>query len=211
SGLAAAEQPTFVNYANGEPSSSPIRVSEEQSADPQADSHTTVTVTAELVDESPQGHKEKKKAKQAAKDQVLLAKERWLVRNGHFVTFIGLYLFSIMVLFRPYELATGLGFLQGTAFYFALGTIAIFLPSQIAAESNLTMLSREVKAILTMTLVALITIPIAKDPNLAWETFNEPFIKAVVIFLILVNVVRTRKRLLALLWLSFGIGIYMGV
>src|SRR5205085_6981824 len=88
--------------------------------------------------------------------------------------------------------------------------LAIFLPSQLAIEGNLTMLSTEVKAILAMTAIALLTIPIAKDPGLAWEKFNDPYIKAVVIFVVLVNVVRTRKRLMGLMWLSLGIGVYLG-
>lgn len=206
SGLRVATQ-AFTEPSNGEQISSPIRVSGE--ADLPVHPHPYVA--AATADDAPVSRKDKKNAKQIEKDRALLSGERWLAQNGHFVTFIGLYLFSIMVLFRPYELITGLGFLQGTAFYFALGTLAIFFPSQIAVESNLTMLSTEVKAVLVITIAALITIPIAKDPTLAWETFNEPFIKAVVIFLVLVNVVRTRRRLMALMWLSFGIGTYLSV
>jgi O-antigen ligase len=144
------------------------------------------------------------------RDTELLRSDRWLVRHGHTLTFIGLYLFSVMVLYRPYEIVPGMGFLSATAFYFAIATLAIYVPSQLAIEGNLTMLSTEVKAVLAMTLIALFTIPIAKDPGLAWETFNDTFIKAVVIFIVLVNVVRTRARLMSMLWLSFGIGIYLG-
>ena len=143
------------------------------------------------------------------KDLELLGRDRWLVRNGHLATYIGLYLFSIMVLFRPYEILPGLGFLNATAVYFAVGTLCLFLPSQLATEGNLTMFSTEVKAILVLTVIAAVTIPIAKDPAYAWEKFNDPFIKAVVIFIVLVNVVRTRKRLMAMMWLSFGIAIYL--
>ncbi|CAN5327677.1 hypothetical protein BH10ACI2_BH10ACI2_10400 [soil metagenome] len=152
-----------------------------------------------------------KKAKRAAKDEALLVSDRWLVRNGHSLTFIGLYLFSVMVLFRPYEIVPGLGFLSATAFYFAVATIAIYLPSQIVTESNVTMLSTEVKAVVCLTLIALITIPIAKDVGLAWEKFNDSFIKAVVIFIVFVNVVRTRSRLMHLMWLSLGIGVYLSI
>lgn len=155
--------------------------------------------------------KKAKKAKQVEKDRQLLSQDRWFVRNGHALTYFGLYLFSVMVLFRPYEIVPGLGFLSATAFYFALATLAIFIPNQLSTEGNLTMLSTEVKAVLTMALIALVTIPIAKDPALAWETFNEPFIKAVVIFIVLVNVVRTRRRLMGMMWLSFGIGLYLGL
>ena len=159
--------------------------------------------------EAPLTPKTAKKARRDEKDRELLTQDRWLVRNGHFVTYIGLFLFSIMVLFRPYEIVPGLGLLSATAFYFAIATLAIFVPSQLATEGNLTMLSTEVKALLAMTLIALVTMPIAKDPVLAWETFNDSYIKSVVIFIVLVNVVRTRKRLMGLMWLSFGIGIYL--
>ncbi len=116
-----------------------------------------------------------------------------------------------MSLFRPYELIPELSFLSATAFYFAAATLAIFIPSQLASEGNLTTMSTEVKAIIAMTVIALATIPIAKDPTLAWDKFNDPYIKAVVIFIVLVNVVRTRKRLISMMWLSFGIAVYLSI
>ncbi|MDQ3129330.1 MAG: O-antigen ligase family protein, partial [Acidobacteriota bacterium] len=153
--------------------------------------------------------KQKKQGKKAEKDFELLSGDRWLERNGHTLTFVGLYLFSIMVLFRPYELVTELGFLKSTAFYFAAATLAIYIPTQFATEGSLTILSTEVKAILALMFIALVTIPIAKDPATAWDQFNEPFIKAVLIFVVMVNVLRTRKRLINLMWLSFAMGIYL--
>ena len=156
------------------------------------------------------GSKEAKKAKADEKDKTLLTSDRWLVRNGHFLTYVGLYLFSILVLFRPYELIPGLGFLSATAFYFALATLIIYIPGQLGTEGNLTMLSTEVKAILAMTAIALVTIPIATSPGTAWDTFTDPYIKAVVIFIVMVNVLRTRKRLMGMMWLSLGIGVYLG-
>lgn len=178
-----------------------------------ADSATSdaPAIPTEETQELPLSQKDARKAKQDEKDQELLGEDRWLVRNGHSFTYVGLFLFSIMVLFRPYEIIPGMEFLSGTAFYFAIATLAIYLPSQIAVEGNVTIFPTEVKAIVAMTLIALATMPLAKDPALAWETFNESFIKAVVIFIVLINVVRTRARLMGLIWLSFGIGIYLSV
>ena len=150
-----------------------------------------------------------KKEKKDDKNRSLLSADKWLVRHGHFATFVGLYLFSIMVLFRPYEIVPGLGFLASTAFYFAIATLAFYFPSQLTIEGNLTMMSTEVKAILAMTALSILTIPIARDPGRAWDTFNDSYSKSVIIFIVLINVVRTRKRLMAMLWLSFGIGIYL--
>ncbi|MEQ1606750.1 MAG: O-antigen ligase family protein [Pyrinomonadaceae bacterium] len=150
-------------------------------------------------------------AQRHAKDIKLLKQDNWLVRNGHFMTYIGLYLFTLMVLVRPYEIVPGLQFLASTTIYFAIVTIAIYIPSQIMTESNLTMLSTEVKAILAMTAIALITMPISRDHAMAWDTFSDTYIKAVAIFIVLVNVVRTRKRLMGLVTISLGIGVYLAI
>ncbi len=150
-----------------------------------------------------------KTKKRAEKDRELLSSDRWIERNGHTLTYAGLYFFSVLVLFRPYELIPGLGFLSTSAFIFALATLLIYIPTQLASESSLTILSTEVKCILALTLLALVTMPIAKDPPTAWATFNDTFIKAVLMFIVMVNVLRTRRRLMGLMWLSLSIGIYL--
>lgn len=151
------------------------------------------------------------KERKIEKEKERLASDRWIVRNGHLFTYAALYLFTAMVLFRPYELVPGLGWMAGTTVYFAILAIVLYIPSQLMTESNLTMLTTEVKAVLALTLIALVTVPISRNPGLAWETFSDTFIKAVAIFIILINVVRTRARLMGLIWLSLGIGIYLSI
>lgn len=153
----------------------------------------------------------KKEQRANKNDSTLLKTDRWLVRNGHAVSFAGLFLFSIIVLFRPYELVPGLGFLSRAAFYLALATLVFYIPSQLSAEGNLTYLSTEVKAVIVLALVSLFTMPIAKDPSMAWTTFNDTFSKAVVMFIVMVNVIRTKARLTAMMWLSLSIGITLSL
>ena len=153
--------------------------------------------------------KQKKVEKKAERDRKLLTGDRWLVRNGHTLTYIGLYLFSILVLFRPYELVSGLSFLSATAFYFALATLLIYVPTQLATEGTLTILTTEVKCILALMIISVLTMPIAKDSAMAWATFNDTFSKAAVMFIVMVNVLRTRRRLMGLMWLSLSIGVYL--
>lgn len=133
----------------------------------------------------------------------------WLVRNGHAATYAALYLFTAMVFFRPYELIQGAGFLASTTIYFGIVMVLLYLPSQMVTEGNLTAMTTEVKALLVIVAVSLLTMPISRNKVLAWEIFSDTFIKAVVVFIVLVNVVRTRKRLVGLLWLSVGIGVYL--
>ena len=153
--------------------------------------------------------KQKKKQRKAEKDFELLSNENWLMRNGHTLSYVGLYIFSILVLFRPYELIPSLSFLSATAFYLAAATVLIYIPTQFAAESSLTALTTEVKCVLSLMLIALLTMPIAIDSSLAWATFSDNFIKAILMFIVMINVVRTRRRLISLLWISLSIGIYL--
>src|SRR5687767_996325 len=143
---------------------------------PKGDENLTYAEQAKL-------NKEKKRVE---KDRALLSGERWLARNGHALTYIGLYMFSIMVFFRPYELIPALSFLTSTAVYFAAATLLIYVPTQLSTEGNLTTFPTEVKCILALTLIALVTMPISKSPGLAWAEFNEPFIKVVLMFIVMV-------------------------
>lgn len=166
-----------------------------------------IFIAAETKAEPPfaEAFKRRKDEKKAEKDRRLLTSDEWLRRNGHTLSYAGLYLFSILVLFRPYELVSALSFLSATAFYFAVATLLIYVPTQIATEGNLTIMSTEVKAILAMTVIAVFTMPIAKSPPMAWETFNDTFVKAVLMFIVMVNVLRNRRRLMGLMWLSLAV------
>ena len=142
-------------------------------------------------------------------DQLRLDKDHWLARNGHTLTYVGIFLFTLVLYFRPYELIPALSGFQSIALVFAVATLIIYLPSQFMAEGTLTAFPTEVKCILFITVWSLLTIPIAKDPRLAWETFNDTFIKVVLMFVIMVNTLRTEGRLKGLMWLGIGVGIML--
>lgn len=153
--------------------------------------------------------KQRKREKEGVKDRKLLSGDRWLAKGGHTLTYAGIFLFTLVVYFRPYELIPGLSGLSSMALVIAIATLLIYLPTQLATEGSLTILSTEVKCILFMTVWAVLTIPIAKSPALAWETFGDTFGKVVLIFVVMVNTLRTQKRLKGLMWLSIGVGVLL--
>jgi putative inorganic carbon (hco3(-)) transporter len=57
----------------------------------------------------------------------------------------------------------------------------------------------------------LISMPLALNPAEAWETFNKEFIKAVLMFIVIVNVVRTERRLRGMLFLALAISCLLSV
>lgn len=133
------------------------------------------------------------------------ASEHWVAKRGHFFSYLGLFLFTVVLYFRPYELFPALSSFTSLAYWIAIATIAVFLPSQLAMEGNLTARPREVNLVLLLVLAALLSMPLAISPGEAWETFNKEFIKAVLMFIVMINVVRTEARLKGLLVLSLAI------
>lgn len=132
--------------------------------------------------------------------------ESWIVKRGHTLSYLGIFLFTFVLYFRPYELIPALSALSSMAMILALMTLGIFVPSQLALEGNLTARPREVNLLLLLTVTALLSIPTAISPGEAWGTFNDTYIKAVMMFIVMVNVMRTEWRLMGLIWLSLGVG-----
>jgi hypothetical protein len=149
-----------------------------------------------------------KKVKEIAKDQKLLSKDGWLAKNGHTLSFAGLFLFTFWLYFRPYELL-GMDSLKTLALYFALATILIFVPTQFTTEGNITARPPEIIYMLLFTAFAIISIAIGRDPAYSWTIFNDIFIKVVLMFIVMINVLRSEFRLRTMIWLSMGIGAYL--
>lgn len=133
----------------------------------------------------------------------------WLEKRGHTVTFILLYLFTFTLYFRPYELIPGMESFTSLALYLAIATLVVYIPVQFNVDSRLTARPPEFWCIIGMLICGIITIPIARNVGVAWEAFNDTFIKIVLIFIIMINVVRTERRMKALIWLGLIIGVVM--
>lgn len=137
--------------------------------------------------------------------------QSWLRRRGHTLTFACLFLFSVILYLRPYELFPALSGFRQMAFYSGIATLTIYVFGQLAAEGNLTARPKEINLVLLLFAAALLSMPLAADPGEAWKTFNEMLLKTLLIFIVLVNVVRTELRLKLLLLLVLGVSIYLSI
>ncbi|HEV2706425.1 MAG TPA: O-antigen ligase family protein [Pyrinomonadaceae bacterium] len=135
---------------------------------------------------------------------------RSLLKRGHAVSYAGLFLFTTFLYFRPYELIPALSPLSSGAYYIALFTLAVFIPSQFALEGNLSARPREVTLVLLLTLCALLSLPFAINPGEGWEAFVE-YLKVISMFVVMVNVVRTERRLKMLLLLVLAASLMVSV
>ncbi|HYE16221.1 MAG TPA: O-antigen ligase family protein [Pyrinomonadaceae bacterium] len=127
------------------------------------------------------------------------------LRRGHALSYAGLFLFTAVVYFRPYELIPALAPLSNwLAFSIAILTLLAYVPAQLGLEGTLTVRPREVNCVLLLCLAGLLSIPLAADRGEAWETFVG-YTKVVIMFVVMVNVVRTEarlRRLALLVWAS---------
>ena len=74
------------------------------------------------------------------------------------------------------------------------GDVIVFLITQLGLENTITARPREVNLVLLLSLVGTISIPQALDPQRAFNAFVE-FLKVVLIFIVMINVIRTEKRM----------------
>jgi putative inorganic carbon (HCO3(-)) transporter len=127
------------------------------------------------------------------------------LRRGHAVSFAGLLAFTAVLVFRPYEMFSALAGLTELAQWLAFATLLVFFPMQLALEGNLTARILEVRLVLLLAAVALVSVVFANNPALAWETYTDNFGKAVLIFIVIVNVVRTERRLRLLIYVALAV------
>ena len=134
---------------------------------------------------------------------------KWQPKHGHTLTFACLFLFTVILYLRPYELIPALSSFKTMAFYTGIVTLVVYFVTQLVVGGNLTDRPREVNMVLLMALAALLSIPLAIDPSEAWGEFVDLAIKTILIFIVLVNVLRTELRVKLLFWLVLAVSIYL--
>ncbi len=166
-----------------------------------------VEVPVESMEEQPLTDRRPKEmdlpVKNSVKNKAKVVDERgegWILKRGHAVSFAGLFLFTFLVFFRPYELLPSLAWLSQSAFWVAIATLIVFIPTQLGLENKITAWTTEVKLVLLLLGLGLLSVPFATDQLKAWTSFTE-YSKVVVMFIVMANVVRTEKRLKALMLL----------
>ena len=123
------------------------------------------------------------------------------LKHGHVLSFAVLFLFTIVLYGRPAEFYPS-PFTNSIALVIGVITLATFLATQFSLESSLTTRTSEVNLVLLLMLTGLLSIPLAIDPAIAWQEFSGTFVRGILIFIVIVNVVRTEARLKGLLFLA---------
>lgn len=113
-------------------------------------------------------------------------------------SFVGLYVFTLLLYARPNEWVPGLGSFP----LLKIVTVIIpltFIAAKISSGEQLTILPVELKMLLVILGLGILFIPFAQSKEDSLNTLSETFIKLVIIFTLLINVIDSRERLRSLL------------
>ena len=132
------------------------------------------------------------------------------LKPGHVFSYAGIFLFTAILYARPGEFYPS-RITASIALVVGIATVGFFLPTQMSLEGNFTARPRELNLVLLFTLTGLLSIPLAINPGIGWQEFSGTFIRCVVIFVVMINVVRTEKRLRGLLFLALAASVWLSV
>ena len=105
----------------------------------------------------------------------------------------GLIFFTILLYFRPNEwLPIGTFPLVKIV---ALASLAGLFIVQISDGRPLSLMPRELKLLLGLTALMLVSMAIGLDPSASFDAFTNDFLKVLLIFVLMINVVNSFKRL----------------
>jgi O-antigen ligase len=123
------------------------------------------------------------------------------LKPAHGLSFGMLFLFTIILYARPAEFYPS-AITNYLALTIGIATLAFFAITQLTVEGTLSARPPELHLVLLFMTSALLSIPLAIDPSIAWGEFSATFIRGILIFVVIINVVRTERRLKALLFVA---------
>lgn len=117
----------------------------------------------------------------------------------HQVAFACLYLVMVLMYVRPQEIMPEVfGYLPVVKIA-TIVTMLVYVASKLNAGERLISWSLEMKMVMVIGALGLIFLPFAASPQDSFNILFDPFIKTIIIFVMLVNLVDTRARLYSLL------------
>ena len=109
------------------------------------------------------------------------------------IAYRGLILFTVLLYLRPNEL------LPIGAFpivkILTIATLAIFFLDKLGQGGPLSVMPRPFKYLLVINALAVVSIPLGLDPGASFAAFTDLFLKILLIFLLMINVVTSFSRL----------------
>jgi hypothetical protein len=109
------------------------------------------------------------------------------------IAYRGLILFTILLYLRPNDLLP-IGTFPVVKIL-TIGTLAIFFLDRLGQGGPVSIMPRPFRYLLVLNALAVVSIPIGLDPAASFAAFTDLFLKILLIFLLMINVVTSFRRL----------------
>lgn len=120
-------------------------------------------------------------------------------RGKHRLVFASLYLVMVLMFVRPGEVFPTVFGVLPLIKIATIVTIILYVFSKFRAGERLITWPLEMKMVALIWTLGLLLMPLAASPKDSFDVLFDPFIKTVIVFIMLINVVDTKKRLYSLL------------
>jgi hypothetical protein len=129
--------------------------------------------------------------------------------RGHTVAYAGLILFTVLLYLRPNDLLP-----IGTfpiVKIMTIGTLAAFFVERLVQGGPLSVMPRPFKYLLALAVLTMLSIPFGLDPSASFTAFTDGFLKTLLVFLLMINVVTSFRRLRLLMGVTVLSGAFVAV
>jgi O-antigen ligase len=130
----------------------------------------------------------------------------------HAFAFAGMFLFTLLLYIRPQEMYPEIVGDFPLVKIVAIGTLLAYFASALTSGGRLSVWPIELKMILLIAALALAFMPIALSQKDSQDMLFDVFLKVVIIFAVMINVLNTRERLRSILkvvvFCGTGLAIY---
>jgi O-antigen ligase len=139
-----------------------------------------------------------------------LASGAGATHGKHWLAFAGVYLFTLMLYARPNDLLPVLGNFPLVKIV-AISVLLIYIGSKISAGERLSVWTLEMTMLVVIAVLGLLLMPIAASPQQSIDMLTDTYLKTVIIFILMVNLIDTRRRIFSLWKLVVVCGAALGV
>jgi putative inorganic carbon (hco3(-)) transporter len=131
-------------------------------------------------------------------------------RGKHWLAFAGVYLFTLMLYARPNDLLPALGDFPLVKIV-AISALLIYIGSKISAGERFSVWTLEMTMLVVIAALGLLFMPIAVSPPHSMAVLTDVYLKTVIIFILMVNLIDTRQRIFSLWKLVVVCGAALGL
>ncbi|MGH9829593.1 MAG: hypothetical protein ACREDR_40765, partial [Blastocatellia bacterium] len=127
------------------------------------------------------------------------------------LSYTALYVFALLLYLRPQEMFPSVFGDFPLVKLVAILALAAFIIGRLRMGQNISIWPIELKMLLLLIGLSIAFLPTATSPADSYKVLSDPFVKVITIFVLMINLIVTRKRLTSILNVVVVVGSFMAL